>query len=229
ELDERAEVAELVFLRIARGENEMDDVVADLVVHVERVDDGAGGEDLVEVDDALDVEVGLGESHGVEDAALFREVRIIDHDLEHEAVDLRLGERVGAFLVDGVFRGEHEEGDGELVGLAAEGDLPLLHGFEQGGLHLGGGAVNFVGEDEICEHRAAGGVVFSVAGVVDQRADDVRGEQVRGELHAVENGVYGTGKGAEGEGFGEAGDAFQEHVAIGHEAHQQTVDEVLLA
>ena len=35
--------------------------------------------------------------------------RIADHDLEHEPVDLRLGQRIGALLLDRVLRGQHEE------------------------------------------------------------------------------------------------------------------------
>ena len=80
--------------------------------------------------------------------------RVADHQLEHEAVDLRLGQRVGAFLLDGVLRGQHEERFGQRIGLVADRDLPFLHGFEQRALHLGGRAVDFVGEDEVGEDRA---------------------------------------------------------------------------
>ena len=30
-------------------------------------------------------------------------------DLEHEAVELGFGQRIGAFLLDGVLRGQHEK------------------------------------------------------------------------------------------------------------------------
>ena len=80
--------------------------------------------------------------------------RVADADLEHEAVELGFGQRIGAFLLDRVLRGQDEEGLGQLVGRVADGDLPFLHGFEQGALHLGRGAVDFVGEDEVGEDRA---------------------------------------------------------------------------
>ena len=36
-------------------------------------------------------------------------LRIIDEDVEHEAVQLGLGQRIGALVLDGVLRGQHEE------------------------------------------------------------------------------------------------------------------------
>ncbi len=46
-------------------------------------------------------------------------VGIVDVHHEHEPVELRLGQRVGAFLLDGVLRGQHEERLGQGVPLAA--------------------------------------------------------------------------------------------------------------
>ena len=44
--------------------------------------------------------------------------RVADADLEHEPVELRLGQRIRAFLLDRVLRREHEERLGQLVRLA---------------------------------------------------------------------------------------------------------------
>ena len=87
------------------------------------------------------------------DLELFVEVRIVHEHLEHEAVLLRLGQRIGAFLLDRVLRGQHEERIGELVPHAADRDLPLLHRFEQRGLRLGRRAVDFVGQNHVREQR----------------------------------------------------------------------------
>ena len=83
--------------------------------------------------------------------------RILDEHLEHEAVLLGFGQRIGAFLLDRVLRGQHEERVGQLVADAADGDLPFLHGFEQGGLRLRRRAVDFVGENHVGEQRARAG------------------------------------------------------------------------
>jgi hypothetical protein len=76
-------------------------------------------------------------------------------DVEHEAVELGLGQRVGALLLDRVLRGEHEERLRQLVRRAAGGDLALLHRLEQRGLRLGRGPVDLVGEHDVGEDRPA--------------------------------------------------------------------------
>ena len=74
--------------------------------------------------------------------------------LQHEAIELRFGQLIGAFLFERILRGEHEERIGEGIGCFADRDLPLLHRFEQRALHLGGRAVDFVGENQVGEERA---------------------------------------------------------------------------
>jgi hypothetical protein len=87
----------------------------------------------------------------------------------------------------------------------------------------------FVGEDEVREDRALLHAVFTGLRVVDQRADDVGGQKVGRELNAREVCLDGLGERADGERLGEAGDAFEEDVAVAEEADEQAVDEVLLA
>ena len=79
---------------------------------------------------------------------------VLHEQLEEEAVELGLGQRVGALLLERVLRGHDEERLLELADLAAGGDLLFLHRFEQGGLRLGRGAVDLVGEDDLGEDRA---------------------------------------------------------------------------
>ncbi len=213
---------------IAGGMDEGDDVVADFFIHVDGVHDLPAGDDVFGVDDGADIELGSGSGHGVEDLALFFGGGVVDSDLEEEAVELSFGEGVGALLVDGVLRGEDEEGVREFVGVFADGDLAFLHGFEQGGLDFGGGAVDFVRENEIGEDGAEAGGEGAVFGVIDHGANDIGGEEVGGELDALEFGLDGGGEGADGEGFGEAGNAFEEDVAIGEESDEEAIDEVIL-
>ena len=149
-------------------------------------------------------------------------------DLEHEAVELGLGELVGALLLDRVLRGEDEERIGKREGFFANGDLAFLHRLEQGALDFGRGAVDFVGEDEVRKNRAELGGELAVAGIVDQRADEVGGEEVRSELKALEAGADRVGECADGERLGQAGNAFEEHMAVAKEADEQAVDEDFL-
>ena len=82
--------------------------------------------------------LGPAEVGEVEHGELGCAIGVADDELEQEAVELGFGERVGAFVLDGVLGGEDEEGVGQVDGLVADGDLTLLHGFEQGALDLGG-------------------------------------------------------------------------------------------
>ena len=91
------------------------------------------------------------------DVQLLLLARVVDHDVEHEAVELGLGQRIGPLLLDRVLRGQDEEGVGQAVPLAADGDLALLHRLEEGRLGLGRGAVDLVGQDDVGEDRARGG------------------------------------------------------------------------
>ena len=149
--------------------------------------------------------------------------------LEHEAVELRLGQLVGALLLERVHRGEHEERVRQFVGLVAEGDLALLHGLEQGALHFGRGAVDFVGQNEIGKNRPQLGRKFAVPRIVDQRADQVGREKVGGELQTGETGVQARSEGAHGQRLGQSGYTLEEDVTIGQESRDQALDEELLA
>ena len=159
--------------------------------------------------------------------------RVVDAHLEHEAVELGLGQRVGAFLLDRVLRGEHEERLGQLVAHAADGDLVLLHGFEQGGLRLRRRAVDLVGEDDVGEHRALDELELARAGrpvlLDDLGAGDVGGHQVGRELDAAEVERQASGQRRDHQRLGEAGHADQQAVAAGEDRDEELVDDLVLA
>ena len=54
-------------------------------------------------------------------------LRIIDLDVKHEPVLLRLGQLIGAFLFHGVLRSQHKERLLQPVGLAADGSVSALN------------------------------------------------------------------------------------------------------
>ena len=169
-----------------------------------------------------------GERHAIQNFPLLRLVRIIEQHLEHEAVHLRFGQRIGAFLVNRIFRGEHEERRWQLHRFAAERDLPFLHGFEQRALDFGRRAVDFVGENEVGENRPARGVVFAILRIVNQRADDVRRQQIGRELDAMKLRLHRRRERADGKRLGESGHAFEQDVAVGEQADEQPVHELFL-
>jgi len=215
--------------RLAGGVNEGDDVVANLFVHVDGVHDLTAGDDFFDVDDGIDIQLWRGGGHGIEHSAFFLGSRVIDTDLEQEAVELSFWESVSSFLVDGVLGGKDEEGVGQLVGVLANGDLAFLHRLQQGALNFGWSAVDFVCEDKVGENGAEAGGEGAVFGVIDHGADDIGGEEVWSELNALESRLNGRGEGAHGECFGQTGDAFQEDVAIGQESDEEAVNQMVLA
>ncbi len=72
-------------------------------------------------------ELGRGSRHGVENRALLVAGRVADVDLEHETVELRFGELICAFLLNGILRREYKERIGQRIRCIADRDLPLLH------------------------------------------------------------------------------------------------------
>ena len=105
--------------------------------------------------------------------------RVADAEAQHEAVELRLGQREGAGEVLRVLRRDDEERLGQRDGLAVDRDLPLVHGLEQRGLRARARAVDLVGEQDVREDRPLAEDELAVALVVDGDADDVAREQDR--------------------------------------------------
>ena len=106
----------------------------------------------------------------LDDRQLLVVLGIADRHLEHEAVDLCLGQRVGPFRLDRVLRRHHEERIRHRVARVPDRDLALLHHLEQGGLHLRRRPVDLVREQEVAEDGAELGVELTLAGAVDARA-----------------------------------------------------------
>ena len=145
--------------------------------------------------------------------------------MKRKAVQLRLGQRVGAFQFDGVLRGQDEERVGQRVGLTHDGDPPFLHGFEQRALGLGRGAVDLVGQHEVGEQRA--GLEHELPPAVflleDGVAGDVAGQQVGRELDALGLQPERLGQALDEFRLAQAGQTFEQQVA----ARQQGGDDVI--
>ena len=80
------------------------------------------------------------------------------------------------------------------MGRPVDGDLLLLHRFEQGGLGLRRGAVDLVGQDDLGDDRAGPELELVAALVVDRDAGDVAGQQVGRELDALEAAAERAGQ-----------------------------------
>ena len=155
-------------------------------------------------------------------------MRIADVQLEHETIELRFRQLIRAFLFERILRGENKERIGERIGLFADGDLPLLHRFEQRALHFGRRAIDFVGQDQIRKDRAKLGREFAGARIVDERADEIGGQKIGGKLQSLEAGLNAGGQRFDGERFGQAGNAFEQEMTIGEQSEQEPIDQIFL-
>ena len=169
-----------------------------------------------------------GGCHPLDDRELLGRRRVPDDDLEHEPVDLGLRERVRALGLDRVLRREHEERVRHRVGLVGDRDLALLHHLEQGGLDLGGRAVDLVGEEEVREHRPERGRELAGLLVEDPRPDEVRRHEVGRELDPVELAADRLGERLDRHRLREARHALDEEVAPGEERDDHPLEQVVL-
>ncbi len=171
----------------------------------------------------------LAGGHPLHQLELLGGVRIVDHDLQQEAVELGLGQRIGAFVLDRILGGQGHEGRRQLVGAAVDGDLLLLHHLEQGRLGLGRGAVDLVGQQQVGEGRAAAQPQLAGAGVVDGVAHHVGRHHVGGELEPREAAAEGPREGQHQQGLADPRHPFEQGVAAGQEGGQHVFDHLLLA
>ena len=154
-------------------------------------------------------------------------VRVVELDLEEEAVELTFGEGEDAFVLVRVLRRDHEERIGKLVRLAVDRHLALAHRLEQGGLGARRRTVDLVGEEDVREDGARHEEVL--AGADDVLPVELRRRRVRRELDALERRAEhvcdGTGK----KGLRASGRALEEDVTVRDCGDEKQLDGTVLA
>ena len=125
------------------------------------------------------------------------------------------------------------EGRRQVVALAGDRDVVLLHGLQQRRLGLGAGAVDLVGHQQLGEDRALdeAEAAPAAAGAVLQhlRADDVGGHQVGRELDALGIEPQHLAQRLHQQRLGEARHADQQRVAARQDGDERALDHLLLA
>ena len=118
-MEARGEAPRKRELFVAGGVHDAGDVGDELLLDVDLLDLGAEAGEGLGAHDGVDLVGGLlAPAHVVaaHDGLLLGQGRVIDLHLKEETVELGLGQAVGAFVLDGVLGGEHDEGRWQLVG-----------------------------------------------------------------------------------------------------------------
>ena len=209
---------------------EFDGVAGDVFGNGHLFHDLLKGQELIATEEAM---------HGLffatrrtgDDGDFFVLAEVVDDDVQHEAVELCLGQRIGAFHLDWVLCGEHKEGLREMHRVSGDGDLMLLHGLQQRSLGFGRRAVDLIREDHVGkdgafieDHAAALVGVFE-----DLRAGDVGGHEIGRELDAVEAEVEDIGHGFHQQRLRQTGCASDQAVAARDQGDEHLIHDILLA
>ena len=87
-------------------------------------------------------------------------------------------------------------------------------------MYFGGRAVNFIGQQQVGKDGAQHRTEFTGLLIENARAHQIGGQQIRGELNAVETAVQGFGQGVHCQGLGQSRHAFNEQVALCQQRNQ---------
>ena len=88
-------------------------------------------------------------------------------------------------MLDRILGRDHQKRLRQRMAIGIDRDLTFVHGLKQCRLGLGRGAIDFVGQQNIGEHRAALEFKFLLGGGINRDANNVRGQHVAGELHPL--------------------------------------------
>ena len=109
---------------------------------------------------------------------------IIHVDAQHEAVQLRLGQRIGALELARILRREHHEIAGQSKHRALDAHLPLFHRLKECSLRLGACAIDLIDQHDIGKERPGTKDEAALARIEDMHPDDVARHEVRRPLDA---------------------------------------------
>jgi hypothetical protein len=96
-------------------------------------------------------------------------------------------------------------------------------------LHLGRGSVDLVGQNDVGEDRAFLDAELPGVGLVDERPDEVRRQQVRGELDPLVAGLDAGGQARDRRGLGQPRHPLDQQVPVAEQPDQHPVEQVVLA
>src|SRR5271169_3893907 len=211
--------AEKQVLAAPRTADDREHVVHELVGHGDALGRGLCSSQLLERERRRERRQDAVGSAREEKAPLVLRRGIAERDAHEEAVELRLGERVGAEVLHRVLRREDEERLGQGPGDAVGGDGSLAHRLQERRLRLRRRAVYLVGQEHRREDGAGVKRELLRPYVEHGEAEDVGRQRVRRELHAVNADAERRGE----RRLADARDVFDQEMA----PREETDDRVL--
>ena len=213
----------------AGGFHDVHKVVLDLLGYLDLPVSRADVCGLLGSDDGLQlVQHGLGRGAG-EHLQLLLPGHIAQRQPHEKTVHLGIWQREGAKGFQRILGGQHHKGLSQAAGHAVHGNLPFLHGFQQGRLGTGRGTVDLVRQHKVGEERAGPELELTGLLVVEIDAGQIGGQQVGRELHPFEVPAHRARKCTQEHGFAGAGLIFQQYMASAEEADQNFLGSILLA
>ena len=134
----------------------------------------------------------------------FVKLGVINHSFQHESIYLCLRQRIGAFLLHWILGRHYQKWRGEFKGRITNGNLLFLHGFQQGRLYFGRGAVNFIRQYKVCKNWPFFYREIILLNIVDHRTHNIGRQQIRGELYPTKNTFYRLTQRIDSESFSQA-------------------------
>jgi hypothetical protein len=171
--------------------------------------------------------VGPGGLH--EDLPFGLLVGIADGQPHEEPVQLALGERVGAVVLQGVLGRHHQEGPRELERPVLDGDRALLHGLEKPALSARGRPVDLVRQNDLAEDRPSSKIQRTRGRIVDRPSQHVGREKIAGELDPAEGETEGASQGMRQGRLAHPGDVLEQDMTACQQGRQGEPDHLVLA
>src|SRR5262249_39881763 len=114
---------------------------------------------------------GSGFGERPQDVSFFVARWIIDLDLHQKTIELRFWQRIDALVFQWILRGDDKKRLWQRRGVRPNRRLSFLHGFQEGALHFGRGAVDLVGEQNLSEDRTRAERELAIFGIEDLGAE----------------------------------------------------------
>ena len=121
--------------------------------------------------------------------------RVAQLQADEKTIQLSLGQRKGAFQLNGVLRGDNQKGRRQRHSNLVHGQLPLGHSFQQSRLGARRGPVDFIGQHDLGDDGAGPKLELPAFLVIVVDAGDVRRHQIRRELNPLELAIQGISQG----------------------------------